>query len=165
MATALFSGNAIPEKPVRSSMKFDIVTADWNSDITYVLRDGARETLLSAGVCPDNIRLWSVPGTVELVNAAAQLADPDRESDGVIAIGCVIRGDTPHFDYVCMHTTEGIALINARGGTPVTFGVLTVNTLEQAQERAGGVLGNKGAEAAATAIAMANLREKIKGLR
>ena len=162
MSTQLFSGNAMPETPARADMAFDIVTADWNSDITYALRDGAISTLRSAGIPDVNIRRWSVPGTVELVNIAALLARPDHKTDGIIVIGCVIRGDTPHFDYVCEHTTNGVAIINARGETPVTFGVLTVNTLEQAQQRAGGDLGNKGAEAAATAIAMANLREKIK---
>lgn len=161
MSTQLFSGNATPPTPARAGMTFDIVTADWNSDITFALRDGAVKTLKDAGIKEENIRLWSVPGTVELVNIAAALAGPAHESDGVIAIGCVIRGDTPHFDYVCQHTTNGVAIVNARGGTPVTFGVLTVNTLEQAQERAGGILGNKGAEAAATAIAMANLHERL----
>lgn len=162
MSTALFSGNVIPETPARDDMKFDIVTADWNSDITHALRYGALFTFERAGIPKENVRMWSVPGTVELVNIAAKLARPEYESDGVIVIGCVIRGDTPHFDYVCEHTTNGVAIINAKGDTPVIFGVLTVNTLEQAQERAGGMLGNKGAEAAATAVAMANLREKLK---
>lgn len=161
MSTALFSGNAIPDKPVRPDMRFDIVYAEWNSEITFALRDGALNTLLDAGVKKDNIHLWEVPGTVELVNIAATLAGPGCNSQGVIVIGCVVRGDTPHFDYVCQHTTEGVAIINSKGETPVTFGVLTVETFQQAQDRAGGRLGNKGSEAAATAIKMANLREDI----
>lgn len=144
--------------PRREGMRFDIVTAEWNSDITHALRDGAVEVFMQAGIKRDDIRLVSVPGTVELVNAAAMILNEDK-SDGIIVIGCVIRGDTPHFDYVCMHTTQGVAMMNAKGLTPVTFGVLTVDNLQQAKDRAGGILGNKGAEAACAAIAMANLRK------
>lgn len=137
----------------------DIVTAEWNSDITYALRDGALETLLKGGARRENINLYSVPGTVELVNAAGVLAR--RRPDAVIIIGCVIKGDTPHFDYVCQQAAEGAAIINAHGETPLIFGVITVNTLEQAQERAGGILGNKGSEAAVAAIEMANFHQSI----
>lgn len=145
--------------PASADFTFHIVTAEWNPDITHALRDAARDTLLKAGIRVENIRLHAVPGTVELVNAAAFIIDRFRPS-GVIVIGCVIRGDTPHFDYVCMHAANGIAILNARGSSPVTFGVLTVDTLAQAQERAGGILGNKGAEAACAAISMANLHRE-----
>lgn len=137
-----------------------IVTARWNESITGALRDGALDVLHKAGVEYGNIELIDVPGTVELVNAAALLVNQKRV-DAVIVIGCVIRGDTPHFDYVCQGATQGVAMLNARGEAPVIFGVLTVNTLEQAQERAGGRLGNKGAEAAAAAITMANLHATL----
>ena len=140
--------------------RIHIVTAEWNPDITHALRDGAIAALREAGVKEENIALHAVPGTVELVNAAATIMRA-CEPDGVIIIGCVIRGDTPHFDYVCMHTAQGAAILNAEGRTPVTFGVLTVDNVGQAQDRAGGRLGNKGAEAACAAIEMANLRKKV----
>lgn len=162
MSTVLNTNGAelrIP-RPAAKGMRFHIVTAEWNPDITHALRDGAIDTLKNAGIEPDNIVSLSVPGTVELVNIAAALQRAGG-SDGIIVIGCVIRGDTPHFDYVCMHTAQGVAIINARGETPVTFGVLTVDNLEQAQQRAGGVLGNKGAEAACAALDLANLHHHL----
>ena len=137
----------------------DIVTADWNPEVTKALRDGAMDTLLNAGVKRENIRLHEVPGTVELINAAAVLVK--RRPDAVIIIGCVIRGDTPHFDYVCMQAAQGAAIINAQGETPLIFGVLTVDNLQQALDRAGGPLGNKGSEAAVAAIRMANFHAQI----
>lgn len=135
---------------------FYIITAEWNSPITYALRDGAIEVLRRAGVSEGNIKTLSVPGTVELVNAAA-LAVHSGSTAAVIVIGCVIRGDTPHFDYVCQIASSGVANLNSEGKAPVIFGVLTVDNLVQAEERAGGRLGNKGSEAAAAAIAMANI--------
>lgn len=149
----------IPEIFDKETFTCDIVTAKWNPAITHALRDAAVETLLKAGAREKNIHLYNVPGTVELVNAAGVLAR--RRPDAVIIIGCVIRGDTPHFDYVCQQAAQGAAIINARGETPLIFGVITVNTLEQAQERAGGRLGNKGAEAAVAAIEMANFHATL----
>lgn len=146
----------IPTLNKKTSGKFYVVTADWNSDVTYALRDGALEVLRKAGVAENNIKSISVPGTVELVNAAAMMVK-GGDAAAVIVIGCVIRGDTPHFDYVCQIAAQGIALLNSIGSSPVIFGVLTVNNLQQAQERAGGILGNKGSEAAVAAITMANL--------
>lgn len=146
--------------PLSADFSFDIITADWNPAVTHTLRDGAREILHRAGVREENIRLHSVPGTVELVNAAALVRKSFRSS-GVIVIGCVIRGDTPHFDYVCLQAANGVAALNADGGTPVTFGVITVDNLEQAMQRAGGSLGNKGEEAACAAIVMANLHHRL----
>lgn len=162
MSTILNTNGESLQVPQASSsdFTFDIITAEWNSDITHALRDGACETLIKGGVKAENIRLHSVPGTVELVNAAATVINRLKPS-GVIIIGCVIRGDTPHFDYVCMQAAQGTAIINARGETPLTFGVITVDNLRQAQERAGGVLGNKGAEAACAAITMANLQLSV----
>lgn len=147
----------IPEDP---DFRFSILTASWNPDITHALRDGAAQTLRQAGVKEENIRLYEVPGTVELVNAAATVIRSE-EPNAVIIIGCVIRGDTPHFDYVCMHTAQGAAILNSQGESPVIFGVLTVDNLSQAQDRAGGRLGNKGAEAACAAIEMANFRKRV----
>lgn len=159
MSTILNTNGDHLEIPVlhkKAGGKFYVVTADWNSDITYKLRDGALEVLRKAGVKEQNIKSVSVPGTVELVNAAALMVK-GGDAAAVIVIGCVIRGDTPHFDYVCQIAAQGVAHLNSLGKTPVIFGVLTVDNLSQAQERAGGVLGNKGAEAASAAVTMANL--------
>lgn len=140
--------------------KCAVITAKWNSDITFALRDGALDVLRSAGVDDNKILQLEIPGTVELVNAAAAVANRGLFS-AIIVIGCVIRGDTPHFDYVCQIAAQGCAEINARGLAPLIFGVLTVENLEQAQERAGGKLGNKGAEAAVAAIEMHNLHKQL----
>lgn len=159
MSTILNTNNTsleIPQLNKKINGKFYVVTADWNSDITYALRDGAVDVLGKAGVDPKKIKCVSVPGTVELVNAAGLMVN-SGDAAAVIVIGCVIRGDTPHFDYVCQIASQGVAFLNSHGKTPVIFGVLTVDNLEQAQQRAGGTLGNKGAEAAAAAVTMANL--------
>ena len=146
----------IPALNPNSKRIFYIITADWNTDITHALRDGALDVFHQAGINNDHVRLVSVPGTVELVNAAS-LAANGEETAAVIVIGCVIRGDTPHFDYVCQIAAQGVAHLNSLGIAPVIFGVLTVDNLSQAQQRAGGILGNKGSEAAVAAIEMANL--------
>lgn len=150
----------VPEIDKSVKGNFYVITAKWNEDITGALSKGAIETLKKGGVDPKRIVEIYVPGTVELVNAAA-LALKGGIAAGIIVIGCVIRGDTPHFDYVCQTAAQGVAILNAEGGSAIIFGVLTVNTLEQAQERAGGILGNKGAEAAVASIEMANMRAKF----
>lgn len=159
MSTILNTNGAqleIPALRPEAGGLFIVITADWNPDVTYSLRDAAIDVLRKAGVKECNIRSVAVPGTVELVNAAA-VAVKSGMAAAVIAIGCVIRGDTPHFDYVCRIAAEGTALLNAEGKAPVVFGVLTVDNQQQALDRAGGCLGNKGAEAAAAAVTMANL--------
>lgn len=146
-----------------TALRFGIAVAEWNSEITSVLLEGAVATLRSAGA--ERIEVMQVPGTFELTNASARLR-ARADVDAVIAIGCVVRGDTPHFDYICQGASVGISMLNATpilgaspsdpmgGIKPVIFCVLTTNTMEQARERAGGVLGNKGAEAAEAAIKM-----------
>ena len=159
MATA--KAGAAPQGmalPVKKDMRVAIVTARWNSHITDALTDGAVEALASVGISGEQVTCLRVPGTIELVNAAA-LLHKRGEADAIIIIGCVIRGDTPHFDYVCQHVTQGAALLNSQGAAPVIFGVLTVENEAQALERAGGRLGNKGAEAASAAVEMANLHQ------
>lgn len=146
----------IPKLDKKAEGKFYVFTAEWNNDITGPLKNGALKVLREAGVAENNIKSIRVPGTVELVNAAGKAVE-SGDAAAVIVIGCVIRGDTPHFDYVCQIAAQGTAYLNAQGKAPVIFGVLTVDNLEQAQERAGGKLGNKGAEAAVAAIEMANL--------
>lgn len=133
--------------------KIGIVYAEWNSEITYALRDGAIKTLTDNGVNPEDITLASVPGSFELIFGASQMAKSGKY-DAIIAIGCVIRGDTPHFDYICEGVTAGLSRLNVEYDTPVIFGLITTNNLQQAQERSGGRLGNKGDECAVTALQM-----------
>lgn len=158
MSTKLSLTNGAVHAPAPEDPDFScvVIRADWNSHITRPLADGAIATLVEAGVAPDRITELQVPGTVELTFAAARAIEKLRPK-AVIVIGCVIRGDTPHFDYVCQSVTQGVTALNARGDVPVIFSVLTVENEHQALDRAGGMLGNKGAEGAATAIAMANL--------
>ena len=151
----------VPALRDREGFRCAIFTAEWNSAVTHALRDGAVEVLREAGVGADRILLEDVPGTVELVNAAGLAIRQMKDLDAVIVIGCVIRGDTPHFDYVCEIVAEGTARLNAKGEAPVIFGVLTCNNEQEALDRAGGRLGNKGAEAAVAAIKMANLHNKL----
>ena len=120
------------------------------------MAQGALDTLLQNGVDPDNIDIRHVPGTVELTFAAARVIEEER-LHAVIVIGCVIQGDTPHFDYVCQSVTQGVTILNSQGNVPVVFSVLTVLDKQQALDRCGGKLGNKGVEGAYTAIRMANL--------
>ena len=151
----------VPALRNRSGFRCAIFTAEWNPGVTHALRDGALEVFRQAGVEDHQILLEDVPGTVELVNAAGFAIHQMRDLDAIIIIGCVIRGDTPHFDYVCDIVSQGTARLNAKGETPVIFGVLTVNKEQEALDRAGGCLGNKGAEAAVAAIKMANLHDKL----
>ena len=139
--------------PDASEMKFGIVVSEWNSQITGSLLNGAVSTLKKHGVKEDNILVKTVPGSFELTFGANQMIE-STEVDAVIAIGCVIKGDTPHFDYVCMGVTQGITHLNVTGDIPVIYGLITTNTLEQAEDRSGGKLGNKGDECAITAIKM-----------
>lgn len=133
--------------------KIGIVYAEWNDEITYALRDGAVKTLIDNGVEESDIELASVPGSFELIFGASQMVKSNKY-DAVIAIGCVIRGDTPHFDYICEGVTAGLSKLNVDYNTPVIFGLITTNNLQQAQERSGGRLGNKGDECAVTALQM-----------
>lgn len=133
--------------------KVGILYAEWNSEITYALRDGAVKTLIDNGVNCEDIDVKSVPGSWELVFGAAQMVKSGKY-DSVIAIGCVIRGDTPHFDYICEGVTAGLSKLNVEYDVPVIFGLITTNNLLQAQERSGGRLGNKGDECAVTALQM-----------
>jgi 6,7-dimethyl-8-ribityllumazine synthase len=135
--------------------KFAIVVAEWNEEITERLYNGAYSTLLNEGVKEANIIRKNVPGSFEL-SLGAQYMAQWKEIDAVICLGCVVRGDTPHFEYICQAVAQGITEVGLKYNKPVIFGVITVNTMEQAQERAGGKHGNKGDEAAITAIKMLN---------
>lgn len=138
--------------------KCAVCVATWNEEITGALLNGALQALRLSGVPESNINVIRVPGSVELVNAAAFAMNRYNPS-AVVVLGCVIRGETPHFDYVCQSVTQGVTMLNARGETPVIFGLVTTENLLQAQERAGGRLGNKGTEAVAAAITMAAMHE------
>jgi 6,7-dimethyl-8-ribityllumazine synthase len=130
------------------------VVAEWNKEITGALLEGAVKTLEKHGALPENIHVKTVPGSFELIYGAHQMTLDDGY-DAIIILGCVIRGETPHFDYICQGVTYGIAKLNASQNTPVIYGLLTTNTLQQAQDRSGGKLGNKGDECAIDAIKMA----------
>jgi 6,7-dimethyl-8-ribityllumazine synthase len=142
--------------PSGKGKRFAVIVSEWNSDVTGALCEGCCETLKKHGVDDNDIIVVSVPGSYELIFASAVMM---QKTDAVIAIGCVIRGDTPHFDYICQGVTNGLAELNAKGGTPVIFGLLTCDTQLQAEERAGGRLGNKGSECAVAALKMANIEK------
>ena len=151
-----YDPNQLPKKERFAHQKYAIVVSDWNSDITHAMLRGAVETLTGAGIEESNITVKHVPGTFELTYASRILQDEDKYS-AIIAIGCVIRGETPHFDYICQGVSVGISRLNTRGVCPVIFSVLTTENLEQSLDRSGGKYGNKGIEGAYTAIKMANL--------
>jgi 6,7-dimethyl-8-ribityllumazine synthase len=151
-----YDASQLPGADVLGRQRYAIVVADWNSDVTYAMAKGAIDTLVQHGVQEDNIDVIHVPGTVELTYGAARITKEERVN-AVIVIGCVIQGDTPHFDYVCQSVTQGVAMLNAQGKVPVVFSVLTTLNKQQALDRSGGALGNKGIEGAYTAIIMANL--------
>jgi 6,7-dimethyl-8-ribityllumazine synthase len=132
---------------------FAIVVAEWNDDITEPLYEGAYNALRKLGVKKSGIIRKNVPGTFELTLGALWMAE-QKNIDAVICIGCVIQGDTPHFDYICQSVAYGITEVNIKTRKPVIFGVLTTLNKKQALERAGGKLGNKGEEAAVTAVSM-----------
>ena len=140
--------------PDASNMCFGIVVSEWNPEVTGALLDGAVSTLEKHGALPENIHVKRVPGSFELIYGAHQMTLNDSY-DAVIILGCVIRGETPHFDYICQGVTQGIAQLNVTSQTPVVYGLLTTNDLQQAKDRSGGKLGNKGDECAVVAIKMA----------
>lgn len=140
--------------PDASNMCFGIVVAEWNPEITGALLDGAVSTLEKHGALPENIHVKTVPGSFELVYGAHQMT-LNGSYDAIIILGSVIRGETPHFDYICQGVTYGIARLNAKSEIPVIYGLLTTNDMQQAKDRSGGKYGNKGDECAIDAIKMA----------
>jgi 6,7-dimethyl-8-ribityllumazine synthase len=163
MATQLknlsdFSHTTIPSG---ANYKIAIAVAEWNAEITGALYKGAYDTLIKYGVKEDNIVSVAVPGSFELTSAADILLKKDADLDAVICLGCVIQGDTKHFDFICDAVAHGITQVSVKYSKPVIFGVLTTNDQQQAIDRAGGKLGNKGDEAAITAIKMADLSANL----
>jgi len=159
MSTLLYSASYPEEIPSASGLRFGIVVSDWNRKITGQLAEGAVSLLQRQGVLPSDITLLQVPGSFELPFAGRMLAEKGGY-DAVILLGCVIRGETNHYDYVCQGVTQGTMALNMKYEIPFIFGVLTTESEEQALDRAGGKLGNKGEEAAITAIRMAFLKRK-----
>jgi 6,7-dimethyl-8-ribityllumazine synthase len=152
-----YSGNL-----VGTGLKIAIVASRWNDFMSSRLLEGARDALVRHGVAEEDVDVALVPGSFELPLAAQRVARSGRY-DAVVCLGVVIRGATPHFDYVAGEAAKGIAQVALQSGVPVTFGVVTADTLEQAIERAGSKAGNKGVEAAMAAIEMANLLRQIEG--
>ena len=161
MATTNLSAYDPGSIPDADKMRIGIVVSDWNNDITQALLAGAKKILRKHGTKEKNIPVRHVPGTFELTYGARLMAEHD-DPDAVICLGCVIKGETPHFTYICQGVTHGIAQLNLDYEIPFIFGVLTTDTRQQALDRAGGKFGNKGDEAAATAIRMAFMRREIK---
>ncbi|ULQ46193.1 6,7-dimethyl-8-ribityllumazine synthase [Flagellatimonas centrodinii] len=157
------SGYEAPEVPNAGELEdviVAIVATRWNTEIVEALIDGARECLLDWGVLADNIIEHRVPGAFEIPLAVSMLAEQD-DVDAVVAVGAVIRGDTPHFDFVAGECARGLMTVQLREQLPIGFGVLTVNTVEQAEERAGPGADNKGYEAAAAALEMLRLSREL----
>ena len=166
MATSLknlseFDINAVPSA---KSMKVAIVVAEWNSEITFAMANAAQNFLLKHGADEKDITIVTVPGSFELISGCKMIAE-NKNVDAVIAIGTVIQGETRHFDFICEAVSIGLGNLNLTYNIPFIFGVLTTNTLEQAKDRAGGKHGNKGDEAAYTAIKMISLNKNLKGLK
>ena len=156
MATALrnLSSYDATKVPDASNMCFGIVVSEWNPEITGALLEGAVNTLERHGAIPENIHVKTVPGSFELIYGAHQMI-LNGGYDALIVLGSVIKGDTPHFDYICQGVTTGIARLNTTSEIPIIYGLLTTDNLQQALDRAGGKLGNKGDECAVDAIKMA----------
>ncbi|MFC2090491.1 6,7-dimethyl-8-ribityllumazine synthase [Bacteroidota bacterium] len=159
MATSLknLSSYDVSKVPDASKMKFGIVVSEWNEEVTGALAEGAISTLKKHGCPKENIIVMTVPGSFELTFGSRIIAE-QNDLEAVIAIGCVIQGETKHFDYICQGVTHGIAELNLEYDIPFIFGVLTTNNQKQALARAGGKHGNKGDEAAYTAIRMVALK-------
>ena len=150
-----YDKNTIPNA---KDFRFGIVVSEWNDTVTNGLYKGALDALIDCGAVPENIIKWDVPGSFELIYGSKKMIA--QNVDAIIAIGCVIQGETKHFDFVCDGVTQGIKELNLTTDTPVIFCVLTDNNMQQSIDRSGGKHGNKGTEAAIAAIKMADLNLK-----
>ena len=161
MSTSDLSEYDTASVPDAGKMRFGIVVSDWNREVTHSLLEGSITTLKKHGASESNIIVRHVPGSFELTLGAQFLAEYD-DLDAIICLGCVIQGETPHFSYICQGVTQGITQLNLEYNIPFIFGVLTTLDHKQALERAGGKHGNKGDEAAVTAIRMAALQREME---
>ncbi|MBU2885772.1 6,7-dimethyl-8-ribityllumazine synthase [Gilvimarinus agarilyticus] len=143
-----------------SSGQYALIVSRWNSFVVESLKDGALDTLRRHGISDDQVTVYYAPGAFEFPLVAQKIAAKNKY-DAIVALGAVIRGGTPHFDYVAGECTKGLAQVSLNAGVPITFGVLTVDTIEQAIERSGTKAGNKGVEAASTALEMVSLLGKV----
>ncbi len=160
MATKDLSAYDASTVPTANGMKFGIVVAEWNWEITGALAQGAFNTLVKHGAKEHDIEIHHVPGSFELPMGGQFLAETAR-FDAILLIGCVIQGETRHFDFICQGVTQGAVDLNLKYNLPFIFGVLTTDNLQQALDRAGGIHGNKGDEAAITAIKMVDLKRRL----
>lgn len=151
--------NPIKGEP-SSRYRLGVVVSRFNNEVTGKLLEGAMEAAARSGIERGSVVVVSVPGAFEIPGAALKLASSGKV-DAIACLGAVVRGETPHFDYVCSAAQQGILQVGLRSGIPVTFGVLTTDDVAQATERAGGIWGNKGFEAAMDALEMADLYGKI----
>ncbi len=149
------------EIPSAENFRFAVLVADWNKEITSALCDGAVKTLIECRAKKENIAILYVPGSFELSGGAAMIASSGNY-DAVICLGCIIQGETRHFDFIAQAVAIGLTNISIQYNLPVIFGVLTTDNMFQASERAGGKLGNKGVEAALTAIRMIELKKQLR---
>lgn len=163
MATKNLSEYDLSSVPSATGMKFGIVVAEWNYEITGALAQGAIDTLKLHGANKEDIILKHVPGSFELTLGAQYLAEYSNV-DAILVLGCVIQGETRHFDFICQGVTQGVTSLNMKYNKPFIFGLLTTDNQQQALDRAGGRLGNKGDEAAITAIKMLALRNDLKSI-
>lgn len=148
------------EIPSAETYRFGIVVSQWNAEVTSALFNGAYTALIKNGALPENIIEVPVPGSFELTSGADILLS-SKNVDAVICLGCVIQGETRHFDFICNAVANGISNVSLKHGKPVIFGVLTTDNLQQAKDRAGGKHGNKGEEAAVTAIMMSAIESSL----
>jgi len=161
------SSENIPQTPVYSlsesarKKKVGIIVAGWHKEITEALKESAQKTILNAGIEQENIIIQEVPGSFELTLGAQYIIEY-LQADAVVVIGCIVKGETPHFHYISEAVTMSLSQLQSRANRPIGYGLLTVDTIEQAKERAGGKHGNKGEEAAHAALYMLSLKEEIK---
>ena len=157
---SVYRGDELPDI---SEMTFGVITSEWNWEITGKLQEGCIKTLLKEGVEKDNIISLKVPGSFELPTAASLLAE-NVGPNAIICLGCIIKGDTKHDEYIANAVAHGIMSVGTEQNVPTIFGVLTTDSEQQAKDRAGGKHGNKGVEAAVSAIKMASLAIEIRGM-
>ncbi len=165
MAIPNYRAFSLSEYPIQdlTSLRLTIIRTEWNAEIVDVLTESCLQSLASIGFLPDQIAVELVPGSYELpIGAKFALNSPDKP-DAIICLGCVIQGETKHDDYINHSIARSIAQLSLVSNTPVIFGVLTVNNIEQARSRAGGAHGNKGEECAIAAIKMISLKQKLAG--
>jgi 6,7-dimethyl-8-ribityllumazine synthase len=148
------------EIPSAKAFRFGIVVSQWNAEVTGALYEGAYSALIDNGALAENILEIQVPGSFELTSGADLLL-ASKDLDAVICLGCVIQGETRHFDFICHAVANGVTQVAVKYNKPVIFGVLTTDNLEQAKDRSGGKHGNKGEEAAVTAIMMAQIKSSL----